>query len=210
MSIAMTAGRFGAETIAAPDRLYRISVEQYDTMARAGVLSREDRVELVEGLLVRKMTKNERNLTTAWLIQEALRAAVPDGWFVVGEWPIVLPRSEPEPDVMVVRGGVRDYLSRKPGANEVALVVEVADTSYDDDRARLAVYGGSNVPRYWIANLGARRIEAHTNPSGPGEMPGYGTRADYGPGSEITLDLGPDRVLRFRIDDLLMRDEDAD
>jgi Uma2 family endonuclease len=86
------------------------------------------------------------------------------------------------------------------------LVVEVADTSHADDRARRTLYGASGVARYWIANIGAGRIEAYADPGGAG----YGTRVDHGAGSEIRLELAADRVLRFRVDDLLIGGQDSD
>ena len=73
--------------------LYRLSVEQYHRMAEAGVLKDSDRVELIEGLLVRKMTKNERHLTTSWRILYALIRGLPAGWIAVPESPLVLGQS---------------------------------------------------------------------------------------------------------------------
>ena len=85
------------------DRLYRLSVEQYHRMAEAGILTRDDKVELIEGLLVRKMTIHDRHIWTLFFLDEAFRRVLPGGWFLYKENPIALERSEPEPDVAILR-----------------------------------------------------------------------------------------------------------
>jgi hypothetical protein len=178
--------------------LYRLSVAQYDQLARLGVLTKEDRVELIEGLLVKKMTKNERHLTTVWLIQSALSRRLPEGWFAVTESPILLARSEPEPDVMIVRGEIRDYFRRKPTSEDVPLIVEVSDSSYADDRQRRHYYAESRIATYWIANIPARRIEVYTDPA-DGD---YQTRLDHGWGDLVEFAIG-DQSVRLDVSDLM-------
>ena len=82
---------------------------------------------------------------------------LPD-WYIRSAKPIRLPGqgSEPEPDRCVVRGAIRDYGEYHPGPADIALVVEVADSSLADDR-KLAdgVYGPAGIPVYWIVNVGA-------------------------------------------------------
>lgn len=183
--------------------LYRLSVDQYDRMAREGILNGEDRVELVEGLLVEKMTKNERHVGTTWAVQHGLTALLPAGYFVSKEDPVRLGRSEPEPDVAVLRGRYQDYLGRKPEARDVVLLVEVADTSYAVDRAKLRLYAESGIPRCWIANLAADRIEVYSDPTGPDAQPDYRKRQDFGRGSEVPIVLEGRELARLPVDDLL-------
>src|SRR5262249_17192053 len=78
-----------------------------------------------------EMTRNERHLAAAWLASQALNRAVPPGWFVGQDHRVVIqPQDQPEPDLTLIRGRIRDYLDRKPGPRDVALVVEVSDSSY--------------------------------------------------------------------------------
>src|SRR5439155_21803197 len=109
--------------------IWRLSVEQYHEMARAGILTKDDRVELLEGWLVAKMTKHPPHVIATGLIHDALRVIVPDGWYVSKEDPVTTLDSEPEPDLAVIRGTRRDYRDHHPGPLDVVLVVEVADTS---------------------------------------------------------------------------------
>lgn len=80
--------------------------------------------------------------------------------------PITLIDSEPEPDVVVVRGDTRQYLDRHPGAEDIALVIEVSDTTLQRDRnTKKRAYGRSGIPIYWIVNLSESQIEVYTQPS---------------------------------------------
>ena len=123
-------------------RLYPISLDVYHGMVKHGLLTKRDRIVLLDGLLVTKMTKGERHIAATYLLFDALRALNVPGWYVRKEDPIALPGgpsgrdSEPEPDLALVRGGIRDYVGRHcPGPSDVALVVEVADSSLRDDHA---------------------------------------------------------------------------
>lgn len=185
------------------DRLYRLSVDQYHLMAQAGALTEGDRVELIDGLLVRKMTKYERHIGTTKLIVRAIERILPAGWHVAKEDPIVMARSEPEPDVSILRGTIEDYFHRKPGPGDVALVVEVAESSYADDCRKRAIYAESGIPVYWIAHLNADRIEVHTDPTGPDPAPDYRNRREYGPGESIPLALEGREVAQLAVSGLL-------
>lgn len=194
---------------AAGDRLYRLSVEQYHQMARAGILTKYDRVELIEGLLVLKMTKNERHLTSSWRLLHALIRGLPDGWLAVPESPLVLGRSEPEPDILILRGRVENYDRQKPRPEDIGLVIEVSDSSYAEDRARRALFAAAGIACYWIVNIPAGRIEVHTDPTGPDAQPDYRRRRDFGRDDEIAIVLDGREALRLRVGDLLPPTENA-
>jgi len=115
------------------------------------------------------------------------------GWHVRKEEPVSLtggPKgadSEPEPDLAVVRGSNDAYSARHPGPAEVALIVEVADSSLAQDRAGLRRYAWAGIPCVWIINLIDRTIEVYSAPSGPSPSPTYAQRSDHGPGEALTL-----------------------
>jgi Uma2 family endonuclease len=142
---------------------YRVSVERYEAMVRAGVFTRADRLELIEGVLVEKMTKGRRHSRGSENCRRAIEAALPKGWHLEVEKPVRLPRrqSMPEPDLFVARGEVDDYEDLDPGPPDVALVVEVSDTTLAADRALAATYLGGEIPEYWLVNLADRALEVH-------------------------------------------------
>ena len=130
---------------------------------------------------------------------------IPAGWHVAKEDPVVIqPYSEPEPDLSVVRGAIRDYLKRKPEPRDVALLVEVSDSSYAYDRSKkLAIYAAAAFAIYWILNLPERRLEVYSDPTGPSEAPEYRHRQDYGPDDAVPLVIDGREVGRIAVRDLL-------
>ena len=117
-----------------PGPPFRMSLEKYEAMVDSGFLTERDKVHLINGVLVAKMARNDPHATADLLCHEALAAAIPPGWHVRPDKPLRLPPdSKPEPDQAVVRGSVRDYARRTPCGADVGLVVEVADTSLEND-----------------------------------------------------------------------------
>jgi Uma2 family endonuclease len=170
--------------------IYRLTVEQYRAMARAGILDEDDPVELLEGWLVQKMTKNRPHSIVTGLIQDALIDLLPTGWHVTIQDPITTSDSEPEPDIAVVRGKRRDYQDHPPGPPSIALVVEVAETSLRQDQGhKKRIYARAGIPVYWIANLVESKFEVYTDPASAADPPGYGQRRDYGPADTIPVVL---------------------
>jgi Uma2 family endonuclease len=111
--------------------IYRFCVDEYERMVAARVLD-DPRVELINGFLVRKMAKNPPHvIATKWLVR-LLERLLPPGWHISKEDPVRIPAfDEPEPDVAIVAGVPEDYRVRHPGPGDIALLVEVADTTLD-------------------------------------------------------------------------------
>jgi Uma2 family endonuclease len=147
--------------------LTRLSVAEYDRMVAVGILPTTNRFELIAGRIEQKMPQGPRHNAVVLLTLHALDRLLPPGWHVGKEGPVRIPSedSEPEPDISVVRGEIRDYLNRHPGPADVVLVVEVADSSLDHDRGvKLAIYARAGIPVYWIVNLIDRQVEVYTEP----------------------------------------------
>jgi Uma2 family endonuclease len=146
--------------------ILRLSVAQYHAMAQAGILQEDDRIELLEGWLVAKMTKNPPHRLATGLLQDALLALLPSNFHLNIQEPITLEDSEPEPDLTVVRGQRLDYRDRHPDAASVALVIEVADATLERDRGiKQRIYARYGIPVYWILNLRDRQLEVYTQPA---------------------------------------------
>jgi Uma2 family endonuclease len=187
--------------------LYRLSVEQYHDMIRQGILKDGDPVELVEGVLVMKKTKNPSHCFATQTLRDLLHGLLPTGWFVDDQEPVTTQDSEPEPDIAVIRGQRRQYLEqdRHPGPRDTALVIEVADSSlHIDETAMLRAYARASVPVYWIVNLVDRRVQVYTAPTGPADPPTYGQRQDFGPAEEVPVVLDGHEAGRIAVSDLLL------
>ena len=145
--------------------VWKFSVERYHAMIEHGILGPDDRLELLEGLLVEKISKNPPHCIANVRVRRALEAIVRAGWDVAEQRPITLARSEPEPDVAVIRGDAEDYASRHPGGSDIAMVIEISDASLERDRAwKKKIYAAAGIPCYWILNLVHRRLEAYREP----------------------------------------------
>jgi Uma2 family endonuclease len=196
LTVRGTLARFG-------EGLFRISVPLYHRMIAAGLLGPDDNVELLEGLLVKKMSKNPPHRVTKLLLQHALAALLPAGWFVDEQEPVVTEDSEPEPDLSVLRGEPRDYLSGHPETKDIALVVEIADTSLDRDRAKRHVYARAGFLVYWLVNIGDRRIEVYTSPHGTGDDADYQSRQDFNEADAVHVILDTVEIGRIAVRDIL-------
>jgi Uma2 family endonuclease len=147
-----------------PGEPARMSVDRYLGLVEAGVLSEDDRVELLEGVIVAMTPSNPPH---AAVVARATRALLR----VVGERASVRPRctlvlgrfSAPEPDLAVVPGSDWDYVSAHP--RTAWLVIEVADPSLQQDRiTKAAIYAAAAIPEYWIVNLREGVVEVMRGP----------------------------------------------
>jgi Uma2 family endonuclease len=184
--------------------IYRLSVAQYHAMAAAGILTENDPVELLEGWLVRKMTKHRPHSRATLRTRRALEGALPAGWYVDTQEPITTLDSEPEPDVLVLRGEEADYPDRHPGPADVALVVEVADSSLAYDRGtKKRIYARAGITVYWIVNLIERQVEVYSDPTGPAEAPDYREQHTHGLSDTVPVMLDGLEAARLPVTDLL-------
>jgi Uma2 family endonuclease len=186
------------------DPIFRLSVEQYHAMIKSGILTSADRVELVEGWLIPKMSQNPPHSVAAELAAEKIRMLGLNGWCIRSEKPISLDDSEPEPDVAIARGSIRDYIGRHPSSMQLGLVIEVSDTTLDQDRGvKQRVYARAGIPFYWIINLAQRQIEVYAHPSGLTDHPAYANRHVHGPDAEVPIILDGRHVASIVAADLL-------
>lgn len=186
------------------DPIWQLSVDQYHQMIQTGILTDDDPVELLAGWLVTKMPKNPPHRLVTQLTREALASLLPVGYYVDDQEPMTTDESEPEPDVMIVRGLRRDYRDCHPGPRDIAVVIEVSDTTLQRDRTlKKQIYARGSIPIYWIINLPEQQIECYTHPSGPAEQPDYQQRHDYHPSEHIPVRIGEQIIGQLTIADLL-------
>jgi len=183
---------------------YRLSVAQFRRMIQTGILSEDDRIELLEGHLVPKMPPNPPHSSTVGRVTRRIIRVLPDTWQYRSEQPITLADSEPQPDICLARGNAGAYDHRHPTPADIGLVGEVADSSLDDDRDwKGRIYARANLPVYWIVNVVNRQVEVYTDPRPADPVPSYATRTDYKAGDSVPLVLDGQTVARLPGDDLL-------
>ena len=177
----------------------RLSAEEYLRLIDDGVLGPDDRVELLEGVVVSMAAQNAPHASGVARVYRALFLAVgdravlrPQLTFVAGDY------SVPEPDVAIVPGGYPDYDAVHP--RTALLIVEVADTSLAQDRiTKVGIYAAADIPEYWIVDVRSQCVEVYRHPI-PDERR-YRTRTVAHRGQQIQLVALP--VTMVAIHDLL-------
>ena len=166
-------------------RTRRWSRVEYDRLIALGIIQEDERLELLAGELVLRDRQSPGHAFAIETLGEALRHAMGSGSHVRTLSPITLDdESEPEPDLSVVPGAIRNYRDDHP--SQPTLLVEVADTSLIFDRKHKgSLYARARLPEYWIVNLVDRVLEVHREP-----RPDAG--APYGWAYRLVLTLGPD------------------
>ncbi len=189
-------------------RLYQFTVEQYHRLAASEILDPDERVFLIDGLLVHKMTKNAPHVIAMDNLTPMLVRLMPEGWHLSNQNPVVVStRGEPEPDFQVVRGRPRDYRHRRVSAQDVAIVIEVSESSLRADRTVMkARYAAAGIAEYWIVNLIDNRVEAYTDPTGPDASPDYRRREDHGLADSVPFRLEGRDLGRLSVAEILTLD----
>jgi hypothetical protein len=150
------------------------TVDEFHRLIDAHILTEDDHVELLEGWLVEKLAHHPPHDCAVELAQDLLPRLLPPGWRVRFQSAITLGDSEPEPDGAVVRGDPRNRAAHHPGPGEIALVLEISDSSLASDRREKArIYARAGLPIYWILNLVDRQLEIHTDPDPAANPPQY-------------------------------------
>jgi Uma2 family endonuclease len=184
--------------------LHRFSVEQYHRMIDLGMLTEDENIELLEGLLIYQLPRDPQHCGTQQLVFSALHAVLPSGWLLRNRSAITLTDSEPEPDLAIAKGNARTFLARHPGPSDLALVIEVANTTLDDDRQdKGRIYARAGIMCYWIVNVVDMQIEVYTNPTGPTTAPAYASRQDFRIADTIPLVIDNNVIATIAVRDLL-------
>ena len=141
---------------------------EYHRMIEAGILTEDDRVELLDGEIVQMAPIGPRhaacvNRLNAFLSRKAVRSAV-----VSVQNPVHLDEySEPQPDLALLRLRADFYAQGHPSPGDVLIAIEVADTTVESDRkVKLPSYARAGIPESWLVDLVSDRIEVHTQPAG--------------------------------------------
>ena len=177
----------------------RFSVEDYHRMLQAGILSEDDRVELIDGEIVEMAPIGPRHASQVDFLARLLWQRVGGRAIVRVQNPIRLgEQSEPHPDLCLLRPR-RDYYRRfHPTAVDVLLVIEVAEATAEYDRqVKVPLYGRHGVAELWLVDLEAQRVEVYRRPRAEGyeEVRSLGRGETVSPLSFPDLTLGVDELL---------------
>ena len=162
----------------------RFSVDDYYAMAEAGIIGRDERVELIDGEIITMSPIGPEHGASVDTGAYFLFPFVRDRAIVRVQGNIRLDEyNEPEPDFTLLKWRDDFYRSGLPGPDDVLLIIEVADSSLASDRnVKLALYARFNIPEVWIANIPARVVETYRDPVDSE----YATSRVYSPGEMVS------------------------
>ena len=183
--------------------IYRMTPHQFRKAIDAGVFG-ENRVELLGGVPF-LMAENPPHVLACLRILRALfPLALAPRWIVNREHRLALGQWRPLTDAVVLRGPDTTYGTRLARGSDVALLVEVSDTSYAKDSGpKLRRYATYHIPVYWIVDLNRRIVEVRTRPFGKGKQAGYARCDVYQEGDRVPVELDGQEVGQIAVSDLL-------
>ncbi|MDE2053010.1 MAG: Uma2 family endonuclease [Gammaproteobacteria bacterium] len=144
-----------------------ITIDLYQQMGEKGLLTREDRVQLIEGKILEMPPIGTRHGSVTGRLDRWLNRAVGDAAIVRLSGPVNLGKySQPQPDLMLLQPRADDYVASHPGPEDVLLLVEVSDSTLEFDQGRKrALYAQFAVPEYWVIDVNSRSIQVYSGPA---------------------------------------------
>jgi Uma2 family endonuclease len=175
------------------------TVDEYYRMAEAGILTQDDRVELIDGEIIKMCPIGNRHLGCVNGTNELFSAAFRGRAVISVQNPLRLSNyTEPQPDIVVLKSRKDSYRSKRPEAEDVLLVVEVSDITLSYDRnVKLPRYAISGVPEVWIENLENDQLLVFRDLAGDT----YQTCITLHRGDSISMAVFSDAV--FKVEDFL-------
>lgn len=140
------------------DAVLRLDVDQYHRLCSSGIVP--ERTELLDGVVVEKLGKSPLHTWTVAFLEDWFRNNLRDGLLLHVEQPLTLGSSEPEPDLAIVTGHCDDFRLCHPQHAEV--VVEVAVTTAELDRAKSRIYAAAGIPFYLLVLPEQKQIVVFT------------------------------------------------
>jgi Uma2 family endonuclease len=146
------------------------TVQEYQRLGELGILEPSERTELIAGQIILMVAKGTPHVVTLQLLASVLSEQLGRAALIRTQDPIYLDNSsEPEPDLVIVTGGILDYVDRHPQPADVYLVVEVADyTLKPDCEIKDKLYAQAAIPEYWVVDVRNRQLHVFRDPTSTG------------------------------------------
>lgn len=164
-----------------PKRLF--TVDEYHRMAEAGVFGPEERVELIDGEIIEMSPIGPRHAGCVINVNRILLTRLGDRAVISPQNPVIIrPRSEPQPDMLVLRPRDVSYSRAHPTPEDVLLAIEVGDTTVRFDRiVKARLYARARIREYWLIDAGRESVDVFRTPEGEG----YASFATVGRGGSL-------------------------
>ncbi|MGH9841244.1 MAG: Uma2 family endonuclease [Blastocatellia bacterium] len=143
------------------------TTEEYHRLYDVGVLTEDDRVELIDGEIIKMFAIGPRHSGCVKKLNAILNRVASSYAVVSVHDPVHLGEySEPEPDLALLKPREDFYTQSHPTPAEILVAIEVADSSLESDRQlKLPTYAKAGIPEVWLVDLVNGRVEIHTQPA---------------------------------------------
>jgi Uma2 family endonuclease len=174
-----------------PRRLF--TVDEYHRMAKAGIFGPEERVELIDGEIIHRSPVGPRHAGCVINVTRILITRLGERAVMSPQNPVVIrPRSEPQPDMLVLRPRTVSYSRAHPTPEDVLLAIEVGDSTVRFDRiVKARLYARARIPEYWLLDAGRESVDVFRNPRGDA----YAGFTTFGRGTSLSPLAFPDLVV---------------
>jgi Uma2 family endonuclease len=175
-----------------------LTAAEYLQLFEQGVLTESDRVELIEGELVEKMTVGNRHAGRVGRLIHLFVDRFGDRVMVNAQSPVLLTDvSMPEPDLVILRARDDFYEASYAAPDDILLLVEVADTSLALDLRKARIYAAAAVTEYWLVNLRENVLQVYRQPT----PQGYASVTILRQGDRVALAAVPE--VELEVEDLV-------
>lgn len=177
--------------------LKRWTIDEYHRMIAAGILTIDDKVELLEGQIIEMVPQDPPHASITSSFSNDLPILFAGKAWVRSQLPVTIPPdSEPEPDIAIVRIDERRYFDRHPHPEDIYLIIEVADSTLSKDRNKKArIYARANILEYWILDVKNQRVFVFRQP----ENEVYQTEQIFEANATLSTIAFPDIAIDLRI-----------
>lgn len=137
-----------------------LTVREYNLMAQVGILTNDEKVELINGQIITMSPQGSFHAAAIRRTDRLFGKIFKDNVIIQKQLPIIVNEiSQPEPDIAIVKYDALDYDDRHPNATEVYLVIEIADTTLKTDlEIKRQLYASGNIPEYWVLDVKQRQL----------------------------------------------------
>jgi Uma2 family endonuclease len=144
----------------------RFTIDEYHRLSELGFFKENGKVELIRGELIQVVAKGTLHSVCNSKLARELERLIGNSAVIRNQEPIILPiDSEPEPDVVIVKGQPDDYVSHHPYPEDILLIIEVSNSTLNYDQTeKLSLYAENKIPNYWIINLVVNQLERYSQP----------------------------------------------
>jgi Uma2 family endonuclease len=177
-----------------------ITVAEYDRMTELGFFNSDEKVELINGEIIKIMAKGTKHSSINDRVARFFYKNLDEKVIVRNQNPIVLNNfSEPEPDIVLAKQNASDYLEKHPTPEDIFLIMEISDTTlYQDREAKSLMYARSGIKQYLILNVNDQTIEDYREPN----FDGYEYKKTHRIGDKFNLVSFPE--IEVNVNDILI------